>query len=140
MKKLFLFLLTASILFLLSCNRSPNVEKMLENKATKDEVFSTIISDHDMMTEFMDQMMSDEHARMMMRGHRGMFGMMMDDGGMMKRLRDQPQMRTRMMDQMIQDGSAMSRMMQMMQEKGLMSEACLQSSMQMMKDKGMSTE
>ena len=140
MKNLMFFSLFAVILFMTSCTQQADVNTILENAETKDKVFSAILGDHELMTEFMNKMMSNEHAMMMMQGNEDMMGMMMKGGDMMQMMKDKPEMMHNMMNGMMHDGNMMAHMMQMMNQEGMMSDECLQSCTQMMTDKGMSME
>lgn len=140
MKKILLFSFTATALFWIGCSQPTNVDSMLENAESKDQVFAAILEDHELMTEFMDKMMSNEHAVMMMKGNQKMMDMMANEGNMMQMMKDRPEMMHQMMSGMMKDGNMMGHMMQMMQQEGMMSEECMQSCMQMMKDKGMSMD
>ena len=140
MKRSILFSLATIALLLMGCTQQADVSTMLNNAETKDKVFSAILDDHEMMTEFMNKMMSNEHAMMMMKGDQKMMGMMMGEGDMMKMMKDKQEMMNNMMGEMMKDGKMMGNMMQMMQQEGMMSEECMQSCMKMMKDKGMSMD
>lgn len=133
MKKLILFSLAAITLLWMGCGQQADVNSMLKNAESKDKVFTAIVEDHELMTEFMNKMMTNEHAMMMMKGNKDMMGNMMGDGKMMKMMKDNPDM----MGEMMKDGKMMGRMMQMMNQEGMMSEECMQSCTKMMADKGM---
>ena len=137
MKKLVFLSLLAVTLSMTSCTQQADVNTILENAETKDKVFSAILDNHELMTEFMNKMMSNEHAMMMMQGNKDMMGMMMKGGDMMQMMQSNPEMMHNMMTGMMQDGKMMAHMMQMMNQEGMMSDECLQSCTQMMKDKGM---
>ena len=137
MKRSILFSLATIALLLMGCTQQADVSTMLNNAETKDKVFSAILDDHEMMTEFMNKMMSNEHAMMMMQGNKDMMGMMMKGGDMMQMMQGNPEMMHNMMNSMMKDGNMMAHMMQMMNQEGMMSDECLQSCTQMMKDKGM---
>ena len=137
MKRSILFSLATIALLLMGCTQQADVSTMLNNAETKDKVFSAILDDHEMMTEFMNKMMSNEHAMMMMQGNKDMMGMMMKGGDMMQMMQGNPEMMHNMMNSMMKDGNMMAHMMQMMNQEGMMSDECLQSWTQMMKDKGM---
>ncbi len=137
MKKLILFSFVAMTALWVGCGQQADVNTMLKNADSKDKIFSAIVSDHELMTEFMGKMMSNEHAMMMMKGDHDMMGKMMDDGNMMKMMKDKPEMMHGMMSDMMKDGKMMGHMMQMMGEEGMMSEECMQSCTKMMADKGM---
>ena len=66
MKKLILFSLAAITLLWIGCGQQADVNTMLKNAETKDKVFSAILEDHELMTEFMNKMKSNEHTMMMM--------------------------------------------------------------------------
>ena len=136
MKRLLLFSFTAIILLWMGCGQQADVNSMLKNAASKDKVFSAILDDHELMTEFMTKMMSNEHAMMMMKGDKGMMGNMMSGGNMMNMMKDNPDM----MSGMMKDGNMMGHMMQMMNQEGMMSQECMQSCTKMMKDKGISMD
>ena len=140
MKRSILFSLATIALLLMGCTQQADVSTMLNNAETKDKVFSAILDDHELMTEFMNKMRSNEHAMMMMKGDQKMMGMMMGEGDMMKMMKDKPEMMNNMMGEMMKDGKMMGNMMQMMQQEGMMSAECAQSCMKMMNDKGMSMD
>ena len=138
MKNKFFFTAAVSVLLLtISCNNSVNIDQLLQNETSRQQVFEKIAANHEMMTGFMEVMMNDEHAKMMMKGHDGMKKMMMGDGNMMKMMKDNPDMMHNMMSGMMKDGKMMGHMMEMMNQEGMMSEECMQSCMKMMGDKGM---
>lgn len=138
MKKLIFFSFLTMTALWLGCGQQADVNAMLKNPDSKEKIFSTITSDHDLMTEFMTKMMANEHAMMMMKGNHDMMGKMMGNGNMMQMMKDNPNMMHNMMSGMMKDGNMMGHMLQMMNQEGLMSDECMQSCMKMMKDKGMS--
>ena len=111
MKTLVIILSAIGLLSLNSCNQKTNPSSMLENSDTRTELFNTITSNHDYMTEFMKNVRGNNHAMQMMQGQ----GMKI----------------------MMKDSMMMKNMMQMMHEKGMMSEDCMQSCMKMIHEKGM---
>lgn len=136
MKSTILFSFAMGFLLLIGCTQQGEVSSMLKNAETKDEVFTVILDDHEMMKDFMKKMMDNKHAMMMMQGDHNIMGKMMEDGKMMNMMKDKPEM----MHNMMKDSSMMGHMMQMMTQEDMMSEECLQSCMKMMKDKGMSMD
>ncbi|MCB0535368.1 MAG: hypothetical protein KDD14_24385 [Saprospiraceae bacterium] len=140
MKKSLLIALAALSLSWIACNQQVHVESMFKNPETKDKVFTAILDDHELMTEFMTKMMSSEHAMMMMTGNQDMMGKMMGNGNMMKMMKDNPDMMHSLMGDMVKDGKMMEHMMTMMNSEGMMSDECMQSCMKMMGDKGMSMD
>ena len=131
-------LLFITIIFLLiGCSQQADVGVMLENPEMKKDIFSSILGDHELMTELMDKMMSNEHAMMMMQGSDDMMDMMMKDVNMMQMMKDKPEMMHSMMTDMMKEGEMMTHMMQMMTQGGIMSEECMQSCMDMMAEKDM---
>jgi hypothetical protein len=137
MKKLILFSLAAITLLWMGCGQQADVNSILKNAESKDKIFTAILEDHELMTEFMTKMMSNEHAMMMMKGNHDMMGKMMDGGNMMQMMNDSPDMMHNMMSGMMKDGQMMGHMMQMMNQEGMMSNECMQSCTKMMADKGM---
>ncbi|MBK8503518.1 MAG: hypothetical protein IPL46_15675 [Saprospiraceae bacterium] len=140
MKKLILFSLTATILLWMSCGQQADVDSMLKNAESKDKVFSAIMDEHELMTEFTTKMMSNEHAMIMMQGNHDMMGKMMGDGNMMQMMEDNPDKMHNMISGMMKDGTMMGQMMQMMNKEGMMSDECMKSCMKVMADKGMSMD
>lgn len=137
---LFTSMVMVIMLFLSSCTQQVDVDAMLKDSDTKEKIYSAIAGDHQMMTEFIRTMMSNEHAMSMMKGNKEMKDKMMGDNNMMTMMKDQPEMMHQMMSEMMKDGEMMGHMMQMMSEENMMSEECKESCMQMMKDKGMSID
>ena len=132
--------MASTLLLMISCNNAVNIDQILKDDNTRNEVFDKIAADHEMMTGFMEVMMKDNHAKMMMKGNQGMKDMMMGDGNMMSMMKDNPEMMKSMMGEMMKDGKMMGNMMKMMKEQGMMSEKCMESCMKMMEDKGMKTD
>ena len=133
-KTIFFFLtIRCGLLLITSCNNAVNVDQLLQNETTRQQVFEKIAADHEMMTGFMETSMKNEHAKMMM-GNDGMNKMMSGEGNMMKMMKDKPEMMHNMMEEMMKDGKMMGNMMQMMNKKGMMSEECMQSCMKTMED------
>ena len=138
--KFFIVVIASMLLLAMSCNNAVNVDQVLKDENTRQEVLTKIAADHEMMTDFMEVMMKDNHAKMMMKGHQGMKEMMIGEGDMMQMMKDKPDMVHNMMSDMMKDGKMMGHMMQMMKDNEMMSEECLQSCMKMMDDKGMSMD
>lgn len=133
-------MIAAMLSLTMSCNNAINVDQILKDENTRQEVFTQIAADHEMMTDFMEVMMKDNHAKMMIKGDQGMKEMMMDKKGMMQMMKDKPDMMHNMMSDMIKDGKMMGHMMKMMKDNEMISEECMQSCMKMMDDKGMSID
>lgn len=135
--------IAGTLLLLISCNSTVNVDQILKDDNIRQEVFNKITVDHEMMTDFMEVMMQNNHAKMMMKGNQGMKEMMMDGDdmmNMMNMMKDKPEMMQNMMGEMMKDGKMMGTMMNMMKEKGMMSEECAESCMKMMNAKGMNMD
>jgi len=137
MKTLVIILSAIGLLSLNSCKQETDPQALMENPETRTEVFNTIMENQDYMTELMSQMQNSEQAMQMMQGNKKMMGYMMQGEGMQMMMMDNKQMRHSMMSQMMNKEKMMGPIMIMMQEKGIMSEDCMQSSMKMMSDKGM---
>lgn len=138
MKKLALIAFPAILLLAASCGQQAEVNTLLKNQETRDQIFTKIADDHEMMTAFMGKMMNSNHAKMMMQGNKDMMGMMMKDNpDMMQMMKDNPDMMHNMMNGMMKDGKMMGHMMQMMNQEGMMSDEAMQSCMKMMGDIGM---
>lgn len=77
MKTLVIILSAIGLLSLNSCNQKTDPSTMLENSETRTELFDALISNHDYMTEFMDNMQGNNHAMQMIQGNKKMMGNMM---------------------------------------------------------------
>lgn len=136
MKKSIILLLVIGVLALNSCNLNPNVNKMLENQATKTEIFNAITNNHYYMMGFIETMQKSEHAMQMMRENKMMkdkiMQIMMNDTTMMTSMMGNKNMMQKMMQKMMKDSTQMNSMMRMMHQKGMMTEQCMHSCMKMM--------
>ncbi len=132
--KNWLFFLVVPIA-LLGCNTTPSAEQLLQDEAMRKELFSTIAGNHEMMMEFMNVMIQNEHAMSMMQGNKQMMQHMMGGKGMqhmMGMMKENASMMQGMMQHMMNDPQMMRHMMQMMHQKGMMSQECMQQMMQQM--------
>jgi hypothetical protein len=141
MKAVLFFVSILSILILNSCNQKTDTRAILENPKSRAEIFDSIANNQKYMTEFIIKI----HGHEMMMGGSEM-QMMMNDSLMNKNSMNgtmiNAEMMRSMMDGMIDDSitmAAMIQMIQMMQQRGIMSEDCMQASMKMMgnNEKGM---
>ena len=105
MKKLFLILASTS-LSLISCSSDHRAPEMLNNEIQKKEIFTAIISDDKLLSEFMDTMMNHHDKMMAMMGSK-----MKTDKKM------QMDMMSGMMDMCEKDTGMCKQMMQMMKDK-----------------------
>jgi hypothetical protein len=137
MKKILLIVLPVIIILTASCTEQPDVNTLLSNAETKGQIFSKITDNHELMTEFMTTMMSNNHAKMMMQGNKDMMALVMKEDNMMQMMKDNPDMMHNMMSNMMKDGKMMGHMTQMMNQEGLMSDECMQTCMKNMDNKGM---
>lgn len=138
-----LFLVTSTSAF----SQSNNIKELFNKPETKTEVFNTILNDHALMTDFMQQMKTSEHAMMMMNDniqsmksegtmemknmpamhhHENMMnenpemmGVMMSN--MIKKCEMDSTMREKMVNMMSQNPEMMKAMMLKLKEKGMMS-------------------
>jgi small nuclear ribonucleoprotein (snRNP)-like protein len=68
MKHNLLVITIIGMLIITACNSKTDVVSTLDNSENRKEIYSAIMNDHQMMTEFMEMM--NEHAMMMMKeGH-----------------------------------------------------------------------
>ncbi|WNH10315.1 hypothetical protein [Thalassobellus suaedae] len=122
MKKIVIFFSIFGLLALHSCTPKTDVNALLKDTETKNEIFDAIAENHDYMMGFIENMRTNNHAMQMMQGNENMMGTMMQGKGM---------------QMMINDSTMMGNMMQMMHKNGMMSDACMQEMMQMMSTKAM---
>ena len=118
-----------------SCKQEPNVQALLENTETRNEIMQKIADNPNYMTDFMENMQNNNQARQMMQGNKHMRTMMMKGEGMQMMKDSTMNMNT--MHSMMKDGKMMGTMMKMMHNEGMISEDCMQSCIKMMGDKGM---
>jgi hypothetical protein len=135
MKKLVIILSVISLVTISSCKQETDVNALLKNAETRSEILNGLAGNHESMTEFMEVMMKNNHAKMMMQGNKGMINMMMQPDHM-QMMKDSIMMHA-MMGKMVKDGNMMHHMMQMMHKEGMMSSDCMQSCMKKMGDKAM---
>ncbi|WP_428741023.1 hypothetical protein [Tenacibaculum sp.] len=121
MKKSIILLLILGSQILISCNQKPDVDKILKDQETKERIFKSIAENHEYMTEFMETMHNNEHAMQMMMNNNMMMNNMMGNKNMMH--------------QMMNDSTKMHNMLQMMHQKGIISNTCFQSCMENMSTK-----
>ncbi len=119
-----------------SCNQNTDMNTLLEKDETRNEIFNSILNNHDFMMEFMKSMHTSNHAMQMMQGDKKMMEMMMSDDGIHNMMKDSTMMKG-MMHSMMTDKNTMSNMMNMMHENGMMDKDCMNSCMKMMQEKGM---
>jgi hypothetical protein len=134
MKTLVIIFSVVGLMTLNSCKQESGAQAMLENTETRSEIMKAIADNHDFMTEFMENMQGNEYAMQLMQGNKEMMSnMMMGEGKqmMMKDMMSNKEMMNSMMSEM------MGTMMNMMHEKGLMSDECMKSCMENMNSKGM---
>lgn len=81
MKGLALILSLMAFVSFNSFSQDTGARELLSKQDTKTEIFNTILNDYQLMTEFMEAMHGNEHARMMMKGRNPMMGhrMVMSD-------------------------------------------------------------
>ncbi len=98
------------ILFTLNVSgQSSDVKKLLENRDTREEIYNTILNDHNFMMEFMGKMRGSEHAMAMMRGNHDMM-MNLEEGTYMQGSNMGPD-NGRMMDTIYHNPELMQEMM-----------------------------
>lgn len=136
MKKTIISLLVIGLLTMYSCMQKPDINSLLESQETKNEIFKTIIDNNDYMMEFMESMQNSENAMQLFQGNKKMMGKMMKGKGMQMMMNDSTMIRG-MMRQIMNDSTQMNSMMQMMHQKRMMSNECMQSCMKMMHQKRM---
>ena len=88
MKTTTIILLAISLISLSSCEQKTDTNIMLENSETRTELFDAIASNHNYMTEFMDNMQGNDHAMQMMKGNQNIMGNMMKGQGMQMMMND----------------------------------------------------
>ena len=132
---LFFGVLISTVLLMTSCDAPVNVDHVLKDETTRQQVFEKIAGDHNLMTEMMDAMTKNDHGKIMMR--EGMMNMMAGEENIMGMMKDKPDMMNNMMHNMMRDSNMMRQMMQRMTKEGMMSEECMNACKNMMGGKNM---
>lgn len=128
MKTKILIIAVFGLMTLLSCAQKKDVNAMLENENTRNEIFSSISENPEYMSDFRNYMQEHNMGSGMMKG--SMNGMknsgngMMNGGGMMT-MQDS----TAMMNSFMNNPRMMSNMIQMMHTRGMMSDDCMNKAM-----------
>ncbi|CAM1359912.1 conserved hypothetical protein [Tenacibaculum sediminilitoris] len=126
MKKSIILSLIFGFQLLISCNQKPDVDKILENQETKERIFKSIAKDHEYMTEFMETIYNNEHVIQMIMHNNMMMNNIMGNKNMMH--------------QIMNDSIKIHNMLQMMHQKGIISNECLQSCLENMSTKNISND
>lgn len=101
--------LIALVTLLASC-QSP--KQVLSKSDSRMEIMNNIASDHEMSKEMMDAIMRGDHGKMLM--HERMKTMMENESMMAKMMKDDPEMKKRMMSKMIENAKSDTAMMAQM--------------------------
>lgn len=122
MKRNFLIIALIGLLTLFGCNQNRDVDSMLANKDTREEIFNSITDNPEYMSSFRDYMQENKQNSGMMMG--GSMNGMNRRGGMMN-MKDS----TAMMQSFMNNPQMMSNMIQMMHTRGMMSDECMNKAM-----------
>lgn len=110
-------------------SQNASVKAILDKPETRNEVFNTILGDHQLMTEFMTAMKGNEHAMMMQNSDSQMKGMKenggmesssehkMHQGEMTGMMKDNPEMMMNMMEMCMKDSTMRCAMAEMMSQQ-----------------------
>jgi hypothetical protein len=99
-----------ALIALVAACQSPN--QVLSKSESRMEIMNTIASDHEMSDEMMDAIMRGEHGKMLI--HERMKTMMKDKNGITQMMKDDPEMKKRMMSGMMETVKADTAMMAQM--------------------------
>jgi hypothetical protein len=99
-----------ALIALVAACQSPN--QVLSKSESRMEIMNTIASDHEMSDEMMDAIMRGEHGKMLI--HERMKTMMKDKNGIAQMMKDDPEMKKRMMSGMMETVKADTAMMAQM--------------------------
>ena len=133
MKTLLATLFVIATITIIGCNNAQNTDKTLESTASRGKIISSLVHNHDYMTELMDSMSHSEHLSMMMKKPEMMDNMMemcKTDSSMCKMMMsktmdmcDADQGKCNMMSSMMMEHKPMMKcMMDDMNERGMMNE------------------
>jgi hypothetical protein len=99
-----------ALIALVAACQSP--KQVLSKSESRMEIMNTIASDHEMSDEMMDAIMRGEHGKMLI--HERMKTMMKDKNGITQMMKDDPEMKKRMMSGMMETVKADTAMMAQM--------------------------
>ncbi|MGW8317569.1 MAG: hypothetical protein ACWGNV_18380 [Bacteroidales bacterium] len=54
--------------------QNPDVQKLMDNKDAREEIYKTIMNDHNLIMEFLGDVQHNDHAKAMMQQHQAMYG------------------------------------------------------------------
>jgi NAD(P)H-flavin reductase len=82
MKTHVILVLTIGLFSINSCKQDTDPNAVLENSEIRTELFYSIASNHDYVSEFMNSMQENKHAMQMIQGNKKMIKMMHEKGMM----------------------------------------------------------
>ncbi len=134
MKNIILVMLLG-LVSVVGCNQRQDVNSMLENPNTRNEIFDSIINNPEHMNSFREYLQDHKGGSQMMMGNsrKGRNGMNGMKGGMGMNMQDS----TAMMQSFMNNPQMMTLMLQRMNAKGMMSDDCMKNAMQMMNNGNM---
>lgn len=105
-----------------ACQQQADINSLLENETSRNEIYAAIVADHEYSQELMAKMMEDNHTLMMMKGNSDMMNMMLSNNeGMIEMMKQNPELTHGMMSNMMNmaesDSSMCTHMMAMMKDK-----------------------
>jgi hypothetical protein len=111
----------------MSCGRPNRAQNLLEEDEARGELYMIILNDHRYLTQFMDSMNHNNHARMMMKADTGFVSTIMEHsdvktmmGHVMKKVENDSVKSKEMCSMMAEHKAAMKFMMEIMRKKGLL--------------------
>lgn len=52
----------------------PDIQKLMDNKEAREEIYNSIMNDHNLMMEFLGDVQHNDHAKAMIQQHQAMYG------------------------------------------------------------------
>ena len=137
MKTLWITLSAIAILAFAGCNQRTEVNEMLDDPRTRNEIYSEIVNNHQLMTEFMKKIRSNEHGMTMMEGYdRGMMDMenMHETASMF--MQDSVAC-DHLTDSIMNHHEVMEMMLNKMHNRGFMDKECMEESKEKLENAGL---
>jgi len=73
MKTIVLFVVMIPLMGMSALAQNPDVQKLMDNKEAREEIYQTIMNNHNMMMEFLGDIQDNDHAKAMLQQHHAMY-------------------------------------------------------------------
>lgn len=73
MKTLVIVIAMIPLMGMSALAQNPDVQKLMDNKEAREEIYNTIMNDHNLMMEFLGDVQDNDHAKAMIQQHHAMY-------------------------------------------------------------------